>query len=265
MYDPSDPSLAVSVGGKTISQHIQDALDRGDLKLTEDGYLTLGHAPAATSEEFGPESFVAHFGRPRSSEKLRIYPCTVLAHFFFDHAYEKSAIPYACRECYKIKVVTSTMRQMMVMKGIAESLPQSSKSGNELINEKTSGVYATYFYFRGLNEARQAYPGIRARIDADEKLGPSVKMSIKRGCSNFERAVGPSDQWTFDPAVEAAEAYLNSVYKEPEMYPAGKAIRNGLALLRWINSAYQIGDETYKDFTGGKPLYPPSVTYSPEE
>ena len=32
-----------------------------------------------------------------------------------------------------------------------------------------------------------------------------------------------------------------------------------LRMLRLIEIAYRIGDETYKDFTGGKPLFAPMV------
>ena len=38
-----------------------------------------------------------------------------------------------------------------------------------------------------------------------------------------------------------------------------------LKLLKMVQTAYRIGDDTYKDFTGGKELFPPTVTYDPDD
>jgi hypothetical protein len=91
-------------------------------------------------------------------------------------------------------------------------------------------------------------------------------MTIKRGCSNFERKCGPSDQYTFDPRLEALEAYLLQRFvKRPKAKTVPKEMVNAMRLLRMIETAYRIGDETYKDFTGGKPLFAPLVSYAPDE
>jgi len=270
MFDPSDARLAVIVGGKSIRQHIEEALQRGDLRLTEDGYLTLGNSATRTLAPFKDASFEMYFGRLKPDGTVQqdpgLYPCMELLTFFFKQVYQQATVPHACQNCYKVKVFPSTLRQMMAVKAIAESLPYISKSGNELHVKATPGIYATYFYLHGLEEARSAYAIIRARLDADEKLGPSVKAVIKRGCSEYERKLGPSDQYTFDPALEAAEEYLHSVYRKPENSQPrpSKAAQKGLYLLHWIQLAYQVGDETYKDFTAGKPPYPPTMTYPPK-
>jgi len=36
-------------------------------------------------------------------------------------------------------------------------------------------------------------------------------------------------------------------------------------LMKMVRTAYRIGDDTYKDFTGGKDLFPPTVTYDPND
>jgi hypothetical protein len=40
-------------------------------------------------------------------------------------------------------------------------------------------------------------------------------------------------------------------------------MRNQARLLALVRVAFQIGDETYKDFTGGQPLRRPLVDYAP--
>jgi hypothetical protein len=35
-----------------------------------------------------------------------------------------------------------------------------------------------------------------------------------------------------------------------------------MRMLRLVQIAYRIGDPTYKDFTGGNPLFPPSVDHA---
>jgi hypothetical protein len=90
-------------------------------------------------------------------------------------------------------------------------------------------------------------------------------MTIKRGCSNYERKCGPSDRYTFDPGMEAAEAYLAErfVNERPAKRHAPEAVA-AMRKLRLVQIAYRIGDPTYKDFTGGKPLFAPSVDHAVE-
>lgn len=83
-------------------------------------------------------------------------------------------------------------------------------------------------------------------------------MTIKRGCSEFEAAVGPSDQYEFTPEMAEIEAHLRTKFRERNYVD-----QLNVALAYWIDLAFRMGDNTYLDFTGGKPLRPKTLTYDP--
>jgi hypothetical protein len=192
-------------------------------------------------------------------------PCGFLNGFLFDHAYDQTQVPFGCRACFKIKIATRSLRSLMATKEIAEATPFTTKSGAAVDNPANQDIYSTYLYCNGLEEARTAYAALRRAVDADTRLGASVEITIKRGCTNYERKLGPSDQYAFDPRLEAVETYLAERFRDerPDR-KASKAAVASLRMLRLIRTAYRIGDETYRDFTDGKPLAEPLVSYSPE-
>ena len=99
---------------------------------------------------------------------------------------------------------------------------------------------------------------MRDAIDADPKLGPDVGMTIKRGCSQFEAAVGPSDGYRFTPEMAALEADLRARFQAPAIAEPSMA-----PLADWIDLAFRMGDDSYLDFTGGVRLRPATMTYEP--
>jgi hypothetical protein len=128
-----------------------------------------------------------------------------------------------------------------------------------LDNRYSQDVYAGYFYTSGLEGARVLYKVARQAVDADPKLGPGVPIRIKRGCSEHEAALGPSDRYEFTPEMEELEAHLKSQFRKRKGYDVDVYY----ALGHWIEIAFRIGDNTYLDFTGGKPLRPKTLTYDP--
>jgi hypothetical protein len=182
----------------------------------------------------------------------------------FQYVYAEQAVPFGCQNCYKVKVVSDTMRQLMAVKEISESIPCTAKSGAEMNSGLSQHLYGTYFYNWGLDKARELYKAVRARVDAHPKLGPTVRMLIKRGCTNYERKCGPSDKYTFDPKLKNIEDYLAPKFVDSPAPPLGRKAYDRMRIFEMMQAAYRIGDDTYKDFNGGRSLYPPIVTYDPE-
>jgi hypothetical protein len=153
----------------------------------------------------------------------------------------------------------------MAVKEIAESTGLTTKSGAEADMPTNPDRYGTYLYFRGLDQARRAYKSLRQTIDQQQRLGPRIEMKIKRGCSNYERKCGPSDQYKFDPHLELAEASLfRRFVRNPPTNSRQKELQS-MWLLKMIATAYRIGDESYRDFTNDKPLLRPDLNYSLED
>jgi len=247
----ADRILSVQIGGKTIGDRLAAAVAAGHVIVRPDGKLEL------VKQERQDYIFKpGEFGRP----------CGFLNGFMFTHVYGKTAVPFGCRNCYKVKVTSSTLRQLMAVKEVSEAFSCLAKSGVEVDNHENQSLYGTYFYLLGLEKARAVYKKVRRLIDAHPKLGPAVKAVIKRGCTNYERSCGPSDRYTFDPRLSDIEDYFFARYaeKKPDR-KIRKQLDDAKKLLKMARTAYSIGDDTYKDFTGGKDLLPPTVTYDPDD
>jgi hypothetical protein len=255
MSEIDDRQLSIAVGGRTVGENLQRAVETGKVVRTEGGGFKLAQFPTE-SGELARDPYIGQSGDFGA-------PCVFLNVFLFQHVYAEAAVPFGCRNCYKVKVVSDTMRQLMAVKEISESIPCTAKSGAEIDNGLTQHLYGTYFYNWGLSKARELYKTVRARVDAHPKLGPTVRMLIKRGCTNYERTCGPSDKYTFDPKLKDIEDYLAPKFVDSPA-PQGGKVYDRIKIFAMMQAAYRIGDDTYKDFNGGVSLYPPIVTYDPE-
>lgn len=236
---------ALQFGGATVAENIGKAIASGALIERPDGMLQTPTPPRARSKWM-----IVDNGPPLD--------CGFLTHLCFEIAYAKTALPYGCRSCYKVKLSFTSLRALRAGWNLARKIPCLSKWGLDYGNPYSQDIYAGYFYATGLAEARALYRVVRDEVDSDPKMGEQIKMLIKRGCSQFEAAVGPSDRFTVTPEQEALEIGLRARFRPHPTSPSSY-----LTMLGWIDFAYQIGDDTYLDFTGGKPLRRASVSYVP--
>jgi hypothetical protein len=240
----ADP-LALQVAGTTVGENLRKAIESGRLIQHLDG----------TFQFPGDRSVDRNYVRVGSN-----LDCHFLKRFLFKQAFGEAAIAPACHACYKIKVAPKTLRELVAAWQIAKTLECRSKWGIDLDNALSQDIYAGYFYVTSLEEARVLYKVVRSAFDADPKLGHGVSMRIKRGCSEYEAKIGPSDQWSYTPEMVELEAYLKARFREKSPRPP---LPNSVMLGRWIELAYRIGDDTYLDFTKGVRLRPKSITYDP--
>jgi hypothetical protein len=245
MTKSPDELLALRIGGATVAENLQRAIASGKLIQHEDGMLELA----------GKRRMVDDFMLVRNAPSLG---CRFLMRFLFERAYAEGSVPYGCSACYKVKVLPRTLRELVAAWQIGKRMECLSKWGIDLENPYSQDVYAGYFYVSSLDMARATFRVVREAIDDDPKLGPDVAMVIKRGCSEYEAKLGPSDRYEFAPELAELEAYLRSRFRDGE--PREQTI---LPLARWIDVAFRIGDDTYLDFTGGKRLRPKTLTYDP--
>ena len=246
-----DQLLALRIGGQTVAENLQKAVDSGALLQNEDGTFEFPPSEPTTSPWI-------------SSHNAPHLDCRFLNFFLFKCAYGEATVPLGCKDCYKVITIPRTLRQLMALKAIQEGLECTSKCGVEVDRAETQKLYSGYIYCIGLDKARQMHRVVRAAVNDDPKLGPETAVQIKRGCTNYEMKCGPSDKYQFRPELAELEAYLNSRFKHTRS-AKGNPIKEKLnTLTKWIQTAYRIGDDSYLDFTGGKALYPKSVTYSPD-
>lgn len=245
MPKSSDELMAMRFGGSTVAENIERAVAAGRLIRHDDGTLALA-------------------GKRKGSLDWLIVPnaaplgCEFWMRFLFDNVYAKSAVPHGCGECYKVKAAPRTLRELVAAWQIAKRIACRSKWGLDFYNPHSQNIYAGYFYTRGLDAARALYKVVDEKFCADPKLGGDVRLTIKRGCSQYEAVLGPSDRYQFTPEMAELETYLKSRYRERE-----RPDLLNVQLAHWIDFAFRIGDDTYLDFTGGKRLRPATMTYAP--
>lgn len=248
MAKVSTDFMNLKLGKSTIGENLLIARERGDVVLHEDGTCELAR-PARLNENWvvGPNHTP--------------FPCGKLLGFLFRQAYGQAAVPVGCRHCFKVQVRPTSLEQLIATQKIAQDLPYAYKAGASLNARYQAGPYRALFYLDGLQNAREAYQRVLERVLATPELGTKVSVSIKRGCSEYEVHCGPSNEFTFSDELAAAELELLKRLR-PSAPP--KAKQRALAMMTWIQIAYQLGDESYKQFTQGRPLYPEPVCYSAE-
>ena len=191
----------------------------------------------------------------------RVPGCKFLMHLMYTHVYRRMRVPYGCHDCYKVKVVAQCFRELIALKAVAQSLPYTYKVGTEHESPYSMCVYSAFFYFRGLEAAQLGWRAIRDALDPDECLGSTVRATIKRGCTEFEMTCGPSDAYQFDSEQKMLEDWLAARIRVTAPPSMAAPLRLLASFRHWITVAHRLGDESYLEWTDGRPLYPPTVEY----
>lgn len=244
----TDDVLRVRIGRFTVAEHLARAVAAGHLIAHDDGTWEVSRKTRTTEADIWIRG-----------EAPNPFPCDPLFFFLFGLAYGKSCVPQGCRSCFKVKIAPANLRQLVAVRDVAKETGYPFKCGPELFVPYSTGLYAAFFYLDSLDHARMAFAELRRRVDAEPRLGPGVPMLIKRGCTEYEINCGPSDTYAFAPPE--VEAWLLARLRRPA--PPAKPLPRSASFARWIQIAFQIGDETYLDFTGGRRLHPKVVTYDP--
>lgn len=178
-------------------------------------------------------------------------------------------VPSQCQECYKIVVRMNKIEQLFALLDLQIELGRPSKCGIEE-RDFVECLYGGYFYNRGLDEAIANYRIIKPRIEENPILAPILdevdpcglpkNFVIKRGCTEFEKACGRSDQWSITDEQLKWEELVNEYVAPIEFQDLPPHVINDMHW-RWILYAAKNGDSTYKKFTGGKPINTPVVIY----
>src|ERR1700748_1575686 len=91
--------LQMRFGGATVAENIKRTVESGELITNEDGTLELPPSPNNQAVNW---MYVAN------GPSLG---CDFLFEMVFRKVYKKTAVPYGCRECYKVKVAPRTLRE----------------------------------------------------------------------------------------------------------------------------------------------------------
>ena len=220
-------------------------LRAGDGKIVSDGWQMLYDTPW-------------HYTVPAYS--LDCWTWTEIMFETASRGTQRRWVPSMCQMCFKVVCRMKTLKQLFAMKALQERLQIPGKCGCEL-RPIVNGNYGSYWYCRGLEDGQRNYEIIRKAISEDPELGPDLPVILKRACTEMELTCGPSDTWEITANQLRVEKMINQVMvRDPYQGPMPPHVVTH-TLRKWIEFAYSIGDPTVFEYTGGKPLYRPPVTY----
>lgn len=168
-------------------------------------------------------------------------------------------VPAACHECYKVVVRINNVKQLFTMVDIQKALNHPAKCGIE-VRPTVHGLYGAYFYNTSKEQGEACWKMVYNALQQIEMM-KDCNVFLKRACTEFEMACGPSDKWKITEKQMKLEMIVHDQIRLSDITRVQPDHLIARVHRTWIEWAYANGDPTYKDFTGGKPLYPPYVTY----
>lgn len=197
--------------------------------------------------------------------------CGLWHHIIFDQYH---LLPSPCMECWKVVVSPRNLTELFGLLDFQSGITGNRQPGSKEergcghpckcgieVRPYTPKMYGGYFYNGSLDEGMECYQWVRKEMT--DLFGDGVKVILKRACTEFELAFGPSNQWVISPEQLDKEAEIMNLFDRrsidnPPQQPSNltPAIKK-----RWVQWAFQNADETYKAYTAGEPLHTPAVTY----
>ena len=188
------------------------------------------------------------------------FSCTLWKEIMFERVLEKKAVPSHCHGCYKVIAKPRTLAELVAIEAFQQTTIGfgRSKCGLEM-RTYTPRLYGAYWYCDGLDDGYIMLSRVRS-------IFHNIPAILKRGCTEYEMEVGPSDKWKITPEQLKLEA-LTTLHVDFDPYDKPDVVQSPPFVedlhWTWIKWAYQNGDTTYLQFTNGKPLFPEYVSYEP--
>ncbi len=230
---------------KDIIGLLKPLFDQGKLEIKSDGKL---HLIARIAEDL---PWI--YPNPPEDRNCLIYQIIFFKLFKLIHS--------RCLKCWKVVVRPRTVVELFGLLELQEDIVAKDKNIKCKCGiENRFGVpfsYGGYFYVDSLEEGL-----ILKKFLIREINNPDIKVILKRGCTEFEHAFGSSDSWVAKPYQKDLEALIDEYleYDDTSINTRMDIVKIHTKV-KWIEWAFAHGDETYKLFTGGNPLYPEVKTY----
>lgn len=197
--------------------------------------------------------------------------CGLWHHLMFDQYH---LMPSPCMECWKVVVMPRTLTELFELLDFESGVTGNRQPGSNEergcghackcgieVRPYTPRLYGGYFYNSSLDQGMECYQWVRKEMTSlfDEGL----KVILKRACTEFELAFGPSNLWVIPDGQLDKEAEIMDLFDRRSVDNPPKQPDNLTPSIkkRWIQWAFQCGDETYKLYTEGESLYETAVTY----
>jgi len=180
--------------------------------------------------------------------------CALWHQVWFDYY---GFIPSYCQQCWKVVVRPTTLKELFMLHDIQVEIDRPSKCGIEK-RYSVNALYGGYFYNTSLEDGLQCKKEVEAILH--ERLGPHIKVFLKRACTEFEHKFGDSRNWQVTPEQINLEHRLEDLFVDLTQRNIQGDEQRRHVMANWVRFAYANGDQTARDFMS-EPLYPAYVIY----
>jgi hypothetical protein len=159
----------------------------------------------------------------------------------------------ACNKGIKDDVVRQlTMKDIMQIEQLQLDMDVPSKCGMDR-RTYSPNLWGAYWYYTSLGEAKRYYNQVKGYLNL---IDPDINVTIKRSCTEFELALGPTTEWdSLDIDWVEKEAVLDEwVFRLDQDPPPQQPLIKQNVKNRMLYWAHQHGDMTYKLFNRGNDL-----------
>lgn len=184
-------------------------------------------------------------------------------------------VPERCLGCWKVVVKLPSVDALIKVWNWQKGFVGSDVWCKCGIEERpyVTYQYGAYFYCdskeQGIERHAKVVEGLQGVLGAANvktttgayKKG-KTEVILKRYCTEFEVRLGPTDQYKRPETSDVWEQRIKEVFDVSKINVVQPDYLVEEILLRWLEFAYDRGDQTALDYNGGKPFYPQVVTYN---
>jgi hypothetical protein len=134
------------------------------------------------------------------------YDCRWEHQILHDVVFRQQAVAARCMECYKVVLFLDALSDVYLVEDLQQYGDYPAKVGAETRSAVKGRRFGAYWYCVGLDEGRERYREIKPWCEAN--LTGKWKIVLKRGCTEFEQHMGPSDKWFRSDAHAELEALV---------------------------------------------------------
>jgi hypothetical protein len=164
--------------------------------IRDDGMIEPPPRKIAPDKPFRSANFAKHG-----------YQCSWEMDVLFEVAYRMEAVPLRCHRCYKVLLAPNGLDDVLRIEAWQQAGDHPCKVGME-IRPTVSRAWGAYWYTNSITEGRTRYHEVKTW--AEENLKNEWSILLKRGCTEYEQALGPSDKWEIRPDQQEIEDAIDA-------------------------------------------------------
>lgn len=154
-------------------------------------------------------------------------------------------LPAGCFSCWKIVAKIDNLDELMRVHKLQVELDLPGKAGLDR-RDYTPDNYGAFWYSPrkgGLKEARELHSLLVKKVH--KICGSTIPVILKRGCTEMELMLGPSDKWQYTEQMQRFEQLLDTTFVDPSKQFPTPPVEKTKIMREWIEFAWEIYDPTF--------------------